>query len=304
MISLLHPDLHYFFEEYPSGEHKTYFIYALADAAQDSWFLKKNSHLHYRNLLTEAAGDKAAEISPHLVQLGHNHNIEWQYISKRMVGTPRLTLIISPLDFDSLYSHLRQFLNVQFESGLEMYLAFWDPAILGTLVGQISDQTLYVKQQVLSDQQKKVLLEPIHSWWYWDRKDKLHKIIGGNGHESLKFYDWQNPFTFTPVQEDMMVEASFPDHLIYYLNLNNPFLVEDFKEWELYPYVVKKIALAREYGLEGTRDILNFICLTLIYKNTFEQDELLQSVLLKVQNKMITIDQAMEDLERLVEENE
>lgn len=101
-----------------------------------------------------------------------------------------------------------------------------------------------------------------------------------------------------------MVEASFPDHLIYYLNLNNPFLVEDFKEWELYPYVVKKIALAREYGLEGTRDILNFICLTLIYKNTFEQDELLQSVLLKVQNKMITIDQAMEDLERLVEENE
>jgi hypothetical protein len=248
MISLLHPDLHYFFEEYPSGEHKTYFIYALADAAQDSWFLKKNSHLHYRNLLTEAAGDKAAEISPHLVQLGHNHNIEWQYISKRVVGTPRLTLIISPLDFDSLYSHLRQFLNVQFEGGLEMYLAFWDPAILGTLVGQISDQTLYVKQQVLSDQQKKVLLEPIHSWWYWDRKDKLHKIIGSNGHESLKFYDWQNPFTFTPVQEDMMVEATFPDHLIYYLNLNNPFLVEEFKEWELYPYVVKKIALAREYG--------------------------------------------------------
>lgn len=41
MINLLHPDLHYFFEEYPSGEHKTYFIYALADAAQDSWFLKR-----------------------------------------------------------------------------------------------------------------------------------------------------------------------------------------------------------------------------------------------------------------------
>ncbi len=37
---------------------------------------------------------------------------------------------------------------------------------------------------------------------------------------------------------------------------------------------------------------------------SFEQEELLQSVLLKVKNKMMTMDQAMEDLESLVDENE
>jgi hypothetical protein len=34
-----------------------------------------------------------------------------------------------------------------------------------------------------------------------------------------------NPLTFTVEQEEMMVEATFPDNLIYYLKLNNEFLI-------------------------------------------------------------------------------
>lgn len=304
MSNLLNADLLTIFENSPIQEDQIYNIYALADAAQDKWFLKKNWQLNYKNLLTEAAGDKAEEISPHLIRLSNTWSSDtWNYISKKIVGTPKLTLIITKLNFEDLFSHLRQFLNVQFEGGLEMYLAFWDPAILGTLVGQDTDETLYVKQQVLSDQQKKLLLEPIHSWWYWDRKESLHKIIGKNTEELARIFDWQNPFKFSVIQEEMMVEATFPDHLIYYLNLNNPFLVEDFDKWSLYQYVVEKISSAREYNLEGTRDILNFICLTLIYKNSFD-DELLQNLLLKVKAKKITMDQAMEDLESLVDGND
>lgn len=302
MLNFLHPDINYFFENYPSTEDNAYFIYALADAAQDHSFVRSLSHLPARNLLTEAAGEKAAQISPHLIQLGHSsNNAEWQYIGKRVVGTPRMTLIVTALNFDDLYAHLRQFTNVKFEGGLEMYLAFWDPAILGTLVGQTEDQTLYIQQQVFLEVQKKVLLSPILSWWYWDRLGQLQTIEGENQSELNRFYDWRNPFTFTAEQEALMVEATFPDHLIYYLKLNNPFLVETFNDWELYQYVIEKIALAREYSLEGTRDILNFICLVLIYQENFEKDLVLQTMLRKVKNKTMTMDQVMDELEGLAE---
>lgn len=298
MTNLLHPDLQLVFEYFQAQEIKEYFIYALADAAQDSSFLKKCTHLNYRNLLMEAAGDKAAQISPYLIQLNYSSNTtEWQYISNKIVGTPKMTLIVSALGFDDLYTHLRQFTNVRFEGGLEMYLAFWDPAIIGTLVGQKTDTTLYVKHQVLSPEQKKILLDPIYFWWYWDRLKQLQKIEGKGQNDLRRFYDWRNPLEFTVKQEDQMVEATFPDLLIYYLKLNNPFLVENFNSWDLYQYVIKKISQAREYTLNGTRDILNFICLTLIYKDDFENNKLLQSSLLNVKAKKITMDQAMEEIE-------
>lgn len=298
MDSLLHSDLQLFFEYFQSKEINEFSIYALIDAAQDRFFLKKNYHLQARNLLTEAAGVKAAEISPHLVKLSHiSNNIEWQYINRKVVGTPRMTIIISALSFDDLYTHLRQFTNVKFEGGLEMFLAFWDPTILGTLLGQKTDLTLYIKQQVLSPEQKKVLLEPIHCWWYWDRLKHLQKIEGKGQNDLLRFYDWRNPLEFTVEQEEQMIEATFPDLLIYYLKLNNPFLVENFNSWDLYQYVIEKISQAREYTLNGTRDILNFICLNLIYKDNFENNKQLQSSLLNVKANKITMDQAMEEIE-------
>ena len=79
-----------------------------------------------------------------------------------------MTLIVTILNFDDWYAPLRQFLNVKFDGGLEMYLAFWDPALLGTLVVYEKDKPSYLKQQVLSTKKKKILLEPIYSGWYWD----------------------------------------------------------------------------------------------------------------------------------------
>jgi hypothetical protein len=43
-----------------------------------------------------------------------------------------------------ILEHLRKFLEVKFEGGLEMFLAFWDPVILATLVGHKENKTLYV----------------------------------------------------------------------------------------------------------------------------------------------------------------
>lgn len=273
-------------------------IYALADAARDKFFLSKWMHLLQRNLLTEAAGEKAAQISPHLIQLNTEiTSLEWTHIQKRVLSTPKMTLIVSPLNFEEMYAHLRQFTTVRFDGGLEMFLAFWDPCILATLLGHQADKTLYMQEQVLDNEQKQILLSPIHTWSYWDRLGQLQQINGLNLSGFQRSFDSQNPLCFSVEQEEQMVEATFPDHLIYYLKLNNYFLVENFSAWDLYEYVISALKQARSFDLQGTRDILNFICLKLGYQERFEIDQQLQTALLQVKEKQITMDQAMEMLE-------
>lgn len=298
MSYYIHDDIKRIFSTQSDHVAEGLSIYALADAAQDKFFLSKWMHLPQRNLLTEAAGEKAAQISPHLIQLNSEMtSLEWIHIQKRVISTPKMTLIVSPLNFEEMYAHLRQFTNVRFDGGLEMFLAFWDPIILATLLGHQADETLYIQEQVLDKEQKQILLGPIHTWWYWDRLGQLQQITGLNLQSFQQSYDSQNPLCFSVDQEEKMVEATFPDHLIYYLKLNNYFLVENFTAWDLYQYVISALKQARRFHLQGTRDILNFICLKLGYQEHFEMDLQLQTVLLRVKEKQITMDQAMEMLE-------
>lgn len=61
-------------------------------------------------LLKEASGEKAKEISPHLIQLPKNFtSLEWEWIESNVAGTTKMTIIITPLTFDYLYKHLRNF---------------------------------------------------------------------------------------------------------------------------------------------------------------------------------------------------
>lgn len=270
--------------------------FALADAAQDHRFLKDLNYLKIQCLLKEATGEKAKKISPHLIALSNDFNApEWGWVERYVAGSPNMTIIVTSLNFDSLYHHLRQFLEIKFDSGLEMMLAFWDPFILATLVGQDKDKTLYVDGPVLDQKQREDFLKPIQSWWYWDRLEHLHAIFGTN--ESIHAFPYsEQGLHFSEEQEEMMVEATFPDNLIYYLKLNNSFLVDKFDDYELYQFVISAIPEARNYGLNGTRDILNFICLKLIYKENFLQDMKLQFVLKKIKDKQITMDDAMQTL--------
>lgn len=271
-------------------------VYALADAAQDQSFLTVLEHLRQRCLLIEASGEKARAVSPHLLQLPKDFSSkEWQWITRHVAGTTKMTLIVSPLPFDLLFGHLRQFLEVQFEGGLEMILAFWDPVILATLVGHLEDETLYVREPVLNPQQIEELLQPIQSWWYWDRLTQLQAIFGLN--QKIEILSKStHPLPLTVEQEEKMVQATFPDHLIYYLKLNHAFLVDDINSYDLYQFVIQSISYAEEYYLAGTRDVLNFICLRLMYGNQFELDHTLKHLLIDLKAKKITMDELMNNL--------
>ena len=71
MSYYIHDDIKRIFSTQNDHIAEGFCIYALADAAQDKFFLSQWAHLPQRNLLTEAAGEKAAQISPHLIQLNN-----------------------------------------------------------------------------------------------------------------------------------------------------------------------------------------------------------------------------------------
>lgn len=281
------------FEKYPLDEIGLN-IYALADAAQDKKFLTYLNNLRIKCLLKEASGEKAREISPHLIALPKDfESIEWSWISKNISGTPQMTIIVTKLSFEELYDHLRKFLEVRFEGGLEMILAFWDPLILATLIGNNKDKKLYVAGPVLDYEQSSTFLGPVQSWWYWDRLGELQVLFGLN--KIYEHYEKNKiePLVFSAEQEELMVEATFPDNIIYYLKLNNSFLIREISDIDLYDFVTSSIPEARLYGLSGTRDILNFICLKLIYGNDYLNISKVNDVLNLLKNKKIDMDEAM-----------
>ena len=93
--------------------------------------------------------------------------------------------------------------------------------------------------------------------------------------------------------ERLLLEATAADNLIYYLKLKNAFLIDGMSDLELYEFVVETLPKAQKYGLSGTRDLLNFICLKLLYQEKFDTDEKLQSLLSDLKNKHISMDDIM-----------
>ncbi|OTG82512.1 hypothetical protein B9T31_14545 [Acinetobacter sp. ANC 4558] len=271
-------------------------IYVLADAAQESKFLKAFTHLRQKCLIIEAAGEKARAVSPHLLQMPIDFFAnEWQWIQKNAAGTSIITIIVSGLSFKSLFDHLRCFLEIQLEGGLDLFLAFWDPAILATLVGNKEDTSLYVQGSLFNEKQIQDLLTPIHSWWYWNRVAQLQKIIGFNQYLEKRPII-KTPIQFTVEQEEQMIEATLPDNLIYYLKLNNGFLVDHLDTQALYKMIIDNLPKARKIGLSGTRDLVNFMCLKLVYKDQFDTDTQLQSILNDVEKAKISMDDAMQKI--------
>lgn len=275
-------------------EHPDIFLrlYALADAGQDRgmWQRLARHSVASRALLASAADD----LSPHLFDLGSatERSAELSAVLSQRHAPAAYTLICSSLPLLELHAHLRQFVDVKLPGDYEMLLAFWDSAILGTLVGQADDDTLHVAGPVLLPQQLQALLRPIAAWWYCDRKDNWHRIEQPN-------QDALDPVTqalvLTQAQEDALVEASVPDQVLYHLEQNRPTLFDQqLPHFKRYRFVREVLKAARKLGLEGMRDLTSFVALCLIYRQRIETDPQILQLLDQVQQKTITLSEALE----------
>lgn len=233
-----------------------------------------------RCLLGAKQNTPLAQQSPHLVQLSHpaRAGLAWQWIDAHPGLCHGVMIIASAKAFDDVFAQLSKFVDITLPDGDTMFFAFWDPAILGTLIGQADDHTLHVAGPVFDDIQTAKFFEGIGSWWYWDRAERLHEcVIPPNVSDQISY-----PVALTQFQVDELVEASVPDHVIYFLNLNQPLLLARVAAPGRYAFVSQQIKEARAIGLEGMRDIVNYVCAVLIYGDQLVTDARLREILLSV----------------------
>lgn len=263
--------------------------YALVDAAQNTPLWRRLADRFDSAPILTASAEL---LSPHLILLGRHNQLQADTpaLFPRMRPAD-LTLFCSPFQLAELREHFSSHTKVALPGGIEMLLAFWDPAILGTLVGQHDDDTLHVKGPVLSPEQKAQFLGPITAWWYCDREETAHRI---NGPDEPVLPVMSAPLVLDQAQEDTLVEAGVPDQVLYHLETNRPTLFDDkLLHHRRYRFIRAVLPSARQLGLEGLRDLVNFAAFCLIYRQRIQTDPDILQLLNRVQQKTLSFDEAL-----------
>ena len=286
-------------------------IGAVSNTEQCNWYAVADSAQHRglpsaiatgaasRCLLGSSDGSPLAAKSPHLVSLPtpQSNPAPWQWIERHASQSPCVTVLTSPLGFDALFEHLRQFTTIVLPDGDDLFFAFWDPAILGALVGQVDDRTLHVPGPVLHTPQLDALLRPIDHWWYWSRKADVHDAVPAGVHAVSSALQLVLPLRLDQQQVDMLVEASVPDHLLQHIEQNQPELLERLPPPDRYDFVRQQLARGREHGLSGTGDLVNYVCIALEYGEQFDSAASVATALAKVKAGDQSFDAAMDEFD-------
>ncbi|MGZ8884794.1 MAG: DUF4123 domain-containing protein [Halobacteriota archaeon] len=268
--------------------------FAIADSAQHRALPNAIAEENYqvRCLFGASPDSPVAQHVPHLVELSSplQGSPSWSWISLHSKKIPCVTVIATEKSFDTTFSQLTGCLEAVLPDGDAMFFAFWDPAILGTLVGQEDDETLHVRGPVLTPGQRSMLTSGMQAWWYWDRAGNLHALQTDDTGSAPAL----PPLTLSQTQVDDLVEASVPDHVLYYLQLNQPFLIDGIPYLQQYKVVRDTMKEARDTGLNSMRDLVNFICMKLIYGDRMHTDVFIRALLDKVQRGELTFEKALE----------
>lgn len=266
--------------------------YAIADSAQAP-ALPAAVHEGTRALRCLFGAEQEtplAAAAPHLVELPAPGPLSsaWDWILSRAPRAPCVTVLATPLAFDAAFALLQAATEVLLPDDDAMFFGYWDPAILGTLVGQPDDATLHVPGPVLDPQQRQALTCALAGWWYWDRDGHRHALeIAPDCTGAAPL-----PLALTQAQVDQLVEASMPDHVLYFVDLNQRHLLERI-EGDRYRYVRAAYLQARALGLEGMRDLVNFVCVKIVYGARFETDPAILALLQSVREGRIGFEDAV-----------
>jgi len=280
-------------------------LYAIADPAQDT---KLRTH-YFAKIKTQSSlldptdtSTEAATVAPFLVQIPtpkEDVNF-WKGLEGYAKQVPpTLTILASAQPFQALHRHLAYFTEVHLPDDSAMILAYWDPAILGTLLGNAADTTLHVQGPVLTEQQRAALLSPIARWWYWDRGGGLQCI---DDTATPITVDYAEPTPLDQKQVDLLIEASVPDHVLTYVKETQPALLERLPSTAHYPTVRRLLVEAKSLRLDTQQDQVRFVGVSLVYGPQMKTDESIQRLLEKVQHRELKLETALQQFPALKKE--
>lgn len=272
-------------------------LFALIDIAQEPSLLQKilDNDLPSSCLYGYDADATIAKGTPRLVQIDPLRDEKFlSRLIRQSSHSPVATLLAANCNHPELLSHLRAGMDVRLEGHDDMFMAIWDPSILATLIGVKEDETLHVDGPVLTPEQAKALIGPIRRWWYWDRNENMHEVAQSVTQSGISADEL--PLRLNAAQIEILVEASVPDHLIYHLGTNLPELLEKLPTDKRYEFVCQQLKRARNHGLEGTGDLVNYVAIALAFGAQFDEQAEVIAILQQVKDKKVSFDQAIKSL--------
>jgi Domain of unknown function (DUF4123) len=268
-------------------------LFAIVDAAQDRRAVLMMLLEGVRNecLFGYDLDSPIAHATPRLVSVSPESQFS-AWLFRTMRERPIATLIASTSQLPALASHFRRCIDVELDGLGSMYLALWDPAILGTLVGQLDDETLHVPGPALTKSQLTDVVAPLVHWWYFDRSDRLHDAVPPEM-RAVNPDRFAQKLVLDADQVDQLVEASVPDHLLQHIRQNQPELLERLPATLHYGFARQQLGRARAHGLKGTGDLVNYLSLALAFGSAFDEQPSMGALLEKVRAGSITFDEAL-----------
>jgi hypothetical protein len=251
-------------------------FYILVDAAQypKIW---KTLDAKYRNLawlsLFEHTGNKEAiKVGPLLIEIEHEHEMVLNDFIEQTKNTYCLSWITSPLSLSELRDHLNALTNIEMEDGTSWVMRYFDTRILPIWYG------------LLNEDQKAHVSLPIVSWSYVDRLG-AKQTINGVGHKEAPS---EEVFKLSQQQENILFDAAYPDAIIQKIAEGGSDELQAMSPPQRYQFIAKQIQTAnKQFGIEGTPDVLLFCTLALMNGDGFENSEPYAGMLRQVkENKM------------------
>lgn len=263
--------------------------YAIGDSAMQRDLPGAISTQGLQHCLFDAPdGAPVAKLAPYLVRLvtPMAPDSAWRYIERYAASTQALTVLATELEFDQLLAQLSGCLEVVLPDGSEMFLAFWDPAILGALLGNADKPAL---PAVLRADQGARLAAGIDGWWYWDRLGELHRVPRASPATDACV----GALRLTQPQVDALVDVSVPDLVLYYVELNQPHLLKGFLPAQKFVYASEALEEARSLGLRTQWEFVCYTCMKLIYGERWHADQAIRGLLDQVQRKVMRFEEAV-----------
>ncbi len=280
-------------------------LYVLLDLAQSPSLKDLLPEADAQPLFGFARNSKEAQLSPWLVklgaagaQLGKPQEKLLSHVLSIIQTQPCASLPTTGCDMPVLLAHLRRAMDAKLQGQVAMYLAFWDPAVLAALMGQ-SDLSIDIRMEaVLDAAQRQALLGPVTRWICWIRAGRLVEYAPAQ--DAVKNAA-PLPLSLSKTQIDGMLAANL---LIYYLRLNQPTMRDKLPPLPMYWFVRQQIAFAARYGLSGTRDLINYLCVAPIVGARFDRLPKFKPVLARVKAGALPFDKAMDEFSNVLDDKE
>jgi Domain of unknown function (DUF4123) len=256
-------------------------LYTLIDGAQIKGITRQISNWKTAFALPLFSDTKEASltnISPWLVLSPTHQQAKFLKQTIELQGAAHaVTWLISPLSADVLFQALQRRMDAKLSGDMAMLLRYFDTYRLPDL------------HQVLDDEQRKAFFGCANAWVYLSRQGELAVIDS----EYLE-QDLATELVFNDKQEQVILEASFPDELLRILQQDQAELVENMPPQERYDRVKALVKQAQSYGIEGSKDLLYYCIVGLSEGEEFDVTPSWAAILARVkQDKVAFADAAL-----------